>query len=196
MYRCERERNGNPLQYSCLENPMGSQRDATEQLNYDNIGVWELDHKESWARKELMLLNCGVRETFESPLDSRETKPVKPKRNQSWIFIVKTDAEAELPIIWPPDAKNWIIVKDPDAGKDWKHEEKGTMEDEMVGWHHWLNGHEFEQAPGVGDGQGSLACCSSWGRKELDITEWLNWKFYYFNLYHHLFTQLSWWLRQ
>jgi len=102
-------------------------------------------------------------------------KPVSPKGNQSWIFIGWTDAEAEAPILWPPDEKNWLIGKDPDAGKDWRQEEKGMTEDEMVGWHHWLEGHEFEQAPGVGDGQGSLACCSPWGCKELDMTEWLNW---------------------
>ena len=98
-----------------------------------------------------------------------------PKGNQTWIFIGRTDAEAETPILWPPDVKNWLIGKDPDAGKDWRQEEKGITEDEMVGWHHQLNGHEFEQALGVGDGQGSLACCSPWGRKESDMIEWLNW---------------------
>ena len=98
-----------------------------------------------------------------------------PKGNQSWIFIGRTDAEAEIPIIWPPDAKNWLIRKDPDAGKDWRWEKKGMTEDEMVGWHHWLSGHEFEQALGVGDGQESLACCSPLGLKESDVTEQLNW---------------------
>ena len=92
-----------------------------------------------------------------------------------WIFIGSTDAETETAILWPPGAKNWLIGKDPDAGKDWGQEEKGATEDEMVGWHHRLNGHEFEQAPGVGDRQGSLVCCSPWGRKESDMTEWLNW---------------------
>ena len=111
---------------------------------------------------------------LESPLDCNEIKPVNPKGNQSWIFVRRTDAEAEAPILWPPDAKNWLTGKDPDAGKDWR-QEKRTTEDETVGWHHWLNGHEFEQAPGVGDGQGSLACCSPWGCKELDKTEQLNW---------------------
>ena len=105
----------------------------------------------------------------------RRLQPVNPKGNQSWIFIWRTDAEAETPILWPSDAKNWLIWKDPDPGKDWRHEEKGMTEDEMVGWHHQLNGHEFEQVLGIGDGQGSLACCSSWGHKELDMTEQLNW---------------------
>ena len=98
-----------------------------------------------------------------------------PKGNQSWIFIGRTDAEAETPILWPPDAKNWLTGKDPDAGKDWRQEKKGTTEDELVRWHHQLDGHEFEQAPGVGDRQASLACCSPWGRKWSDTTEWLNW---------------------
>ena len=112
--------------------------------------------------------------TLESPLDCKEIKPVHPEGNQSWTFIGRTDAEAEAPILWPPDVKNWLIREVPDAGKDWRQEEKGMTEDEMGGWHHWLNGREFEQAPGVGDGQGSLVCCSPWGRKELDMTEQLN----------------------
>ena len=102
-------------------------------------------------------------------------RPVNPKGNQSWIFTGRTDAEAEAPILWPPDAKIWLIGKDPDSGKDWRQEDKGTTEDEMIGWHHGLNGHELEQALGVGDGQGSLACCSPWCHKESDTTEWLNW---------------------
>ena len=116
-----------------------------------------------------------LEKTLESPLDCKEIQLVHPKGNRSWIFIGMTDAEDETPILWPPDAKNWLIRKEPDAGKDWRQEEKGTTEDEMVGWHHWLNGHEFEQALGVGDGQGSPTCCSPWGHKELDRTEWLNW---------------------
>ena len=111
--------------------------------------------------------------TFESPLDCKETKLVNPKVNQSWIFIGRTDAEAEAQILWPPDVKSGLFRKDP-AGKDWRQEEKGMTEDKMVGWHHWLDGHEFEQAPGDGEGQGSLACCSPWGQKELDTTEQLN----------------------
>ena len=105
----------------------------------------------------------------------KEIQPVHPKGNQSWIFIRRTDAEVETPILWPPDMKSWLIWKDPDAGKDWRQEEKGTAEDEMVGWHHRCDGHELEQAPGVGDGQGGLVCCSPWGRKESDTTEWLKW---------------------
>ena len=127
------------------------------------------------SAKELMLLNCGVGEDSWVSLDSKEIQPVHPKGNQSGIFFGRTDAKAEAPILWPPDAKNWLIGKDPDVRKDWRPEEKGTTEDEMVGWHHWLNGHEFKKALGVGDGQGGLVCCSPWGHKELDMTEWLNW---------------------
>ena len=115
-----------------------------------------------------------LEKTLESPLDCKEIKPVNPKGNQPWIFIRRTDAEAETPVFWPPDVKSWFIRKDPDAGKDWRQEEKGMTQDEMVGWHHQLNGHEFEQAPGDGEGQGILACCSPWGHKELDTTEQMN----------------------
>ena len=120
-----------------------------------------------------MLLNCDAGVDCWIPLDCKEIKPVNAKGNKSGIDIGRTDAET--PILWPPDAKNWLIGKNPDAGKDWRWEEKGITEEEMVGWHHWLNEHEFEQAPRVGDGQGSLACCSLWGRKESDTTEQLNW---------------------
>ena len=134
---------------------------------------------DSWTikkAKELMLLNCGAGEDFWESLGLQgDLKPVYPKGNQSWIFIGRTDAETETPILCLPDAKNWLIGKDPDAGKDWRQEEKGMTEDEMVGWHHWLDGHEFEQALADGDGQGSLACYSPWGCKEPDMTEWLNW---------------------
>ena len=116
-----------------------------------------------------------LEKTLESPLACKEIQPVHPKGNQSWIFIGRTDAETETLILGPPDAKNWLIGKDHDAGKDWGQEEKGTTEDEMVGWHHWLNGHVFGWTLGVGDGQGGLACCGSWGRKESDTTERLNW---------------------
>ena len=117
-----------------------------------------------------MLLNCGVREVS---LDCKEIQPVNPKGNQSWIFIGRTDAEAETPILGPPDVKNWLIGKDPDAGKDWRRENEGTTEDKIVGWYHQLNGHESEQAAGAGDGQGGLECCSSWDHKESDtMSDW------------------------
>ena len=136
--------------------------------------MWELDCKESWALKNSCFWTVVLEKTLESPLDSREIQPVHPE-DQSWVFIGKTDAEAETPIIWLPDVKSWFIGKEPDAGKDWRQEEKGTTEDEMVGWHHQLNGHGFGWTPGVGDGQGGLVCYDSWGCKELDMTEWLNW---------------------
>ena len=116
-----------------------------------------------WALKNWFFLIMVLEKTLESPLDSKEIKPVSPKGNQHTIFTGRTDAEAKAPILWPPDVKSWLTGKDPDAGKDWRQKEKGTTEDEMVGWHHWLNGHEFEQAPGDGKGQGSLVCCSPWG---------------------------------
>ena len=125
-----------------------------------HVGMWELDHKESWALKYWCFWTVVLEKTLESPLDCKEIKPVNPKVNQSWIFSGKTDAKAETPILWPPDAKNWLIGKDSDAGKDWKQVEKGTTEDKMAGWHYRLDVHEFEQALGVGDGQGSLACFS------------------------------------
>ena len=124
--------------------------------------VWmsELDHKESWAWKNWCFWTMMLEKTLESPLECKETKPVNPKRNQSWIFIGRTDAKVETPILWPPDVNNWLTGKDTDAGKDWMQEEKRTTEDEMVGRHHWLDGHGFEQALRVGDGQGSLVCSS------------------------------------
>ena len=112
---------------------------------------------------------------LENPIDCKEVQPVHPKGDQSWVFLGRTDAKAETPVLWPPHVKSWLIGKDPDAGRDWGQEEKGTTEDEMVGWHHWLSGHEFGWTPGVGDGQGGLVCCDSWGRKESDRTELLNW---------------------
>ena len=135
--------------------------------------MWELDHKESCALKNCYFWTVVLEKTLESPLGCKEIKPLNPKGNQHWIFSGRTDVEAETPIFWPPAVKNWLLGKDPDAGKDWR-QENGTTEDEMVGWHHWLNGHESEQAPGVGDGQGGLACCSPWGCKQSDTTEQLN----------------------
>ena len=135
--------------------------------------MWELDHKESWPLKNWRFLNCGLEKTLESPLNSKEIKPVNTKRNQSWVFIGRTDVEAEAPILWPPDVKSQLTGKDPDAGKDWRQEERGMTEDKIVGWHHWFNGHE--QILGDGEGQGSLVYCSPWGCKESDTTERLNW---------------------
>ena len=116
-----------------------------------------------------------LEKTLESPLDCKEIQPVYPKWDQSWMFIGRTDVEAETPILWPPHVKSWLIGKDPDAGRDWGQEEKGTTEYEMAGWYHRLDAQEFGWTLGVGNGQGGLACCDSWGRKESDMTEWLNW---------------------
>ena len=140
-----------------------------------HVWTWELNYQESWALKNWCFYTVVLEKTLESPLDCKEIQPVHPKGDQSWMFIGRTDVEAETPILWPPDAKNWLIWKNPDVGKDWRREQKGMTEDEMLGWHLWPNGHEFKQYLGDGDGQGSLACCSPWGHKELDTTEWLNW---------------------
>ena len=152
----------------------GSQLNRTGQklqlwFSSSHVRIWELDYKESWALKNWYFWTVLLKKTLESPLDCKEIQPVHHKGNQSWIFIGRTDVKAETPILWPPDGKNWLTGKDPDAGKDWRREKKETTEDEMVGWHQQLNGHEFEQAPGVGDGQGSLACCSPWGHKQSDM---------------------------
>ena len=133
-----------------------------------------VDYKESWVLKNWCFWTVVLEKTLESPLDCKEIQPVNPKGDQSWVFIGRTDVEAKTPILWPPDAESWLIWKDPDAGKDWGQEEKGMTEDEMVGWHLWLNGHGFGWTPGVGDGQGGLACCGSWGHKESDMAERLN----------------------
>ena len=137
--------------------------------------MWELDYKESWALKNWCFWTMVLENTLEGPLDCKEIQPVHPKGDQSWLFIGRTDAEVETPILWPPDSKSWLIWKDPDAGKGWGQKEKGTTEDGMVGWHYRHNGHGFGWTPGVGYGQGSLACCSSWGCRESDMTERLNW---------------------
>ena len=131
--------------------------------------------EESWAPKNWCLWTVVLEKNLESPLDCKEIQPVYPEGDQSWVFIGRTGVEAETPILWPPDSKSWLIWKDPDAGKDWGQEEKGPTEDEMVGWHHQLNGHGFGWTLEVGDGQGGLVCCGSWSRKELDMTELLNW---------------------
>ena len=177
MYRPERFSGINPL-----SSPAASAKRKTnfsllllKLASSGHVWMWELDYKESWALKNWCFWTVVLEKTLESPLDYKEIQPVHPKGDQSWIFIGRTDAEAETPILWPPDAKSWLIWKDPDARKDWRQEEKGMTEDEMVGWHHWLSGHRFGWTPGIGDGQGGLACCGSWGHKESDTTERLNW---------------------
>ena len=133
------------------------------------VGLWRKP-----SAKELMLLNCGVGEDSWESLEL-QGDPTSPSKDQLWVFFGKNDAKAETPVLWPPHAKSWLIGKDSDAGRDWGQEEKGMTEDEIAGWHHWLDAREFEWTPGVGDGQGGLVCCSSWGCKESDMTEKLNW---------------------
>ena len=128
-----------------------------------HVWIWEVDHKEGWVPKNWCFQIVVLEKTLDSPLDSKKIKPVNPKGNQPWVFIGRTDAEAV--ILWSPDVKSQLIGKDPDVGKDWRQEEKGVTEDEMVGWHHWINGHEFEKTLGGSKGQESLACCSPWGTK-------------------------------
>ena len=163
---------------SVLKNRVEKQTSLWQQMSIyskfcfssSQVQMWELDHKESWAQKNWCFQTVVLEKTLESPLDCKEIKPVSPKGNQPWMFIGRTDAEAEAPIVWLPDVKSWLNGKNFDAGKDWGQEEKGATEDEMVGWHHQLNGHEFEQTPGDSEGQGNLVCCSSWVCKGLDTT--------------------------
>ena len=136
------------------------------------IRMWELDHKEGWVPNNWCFWTVVLEKILESPLNCKEIRPDDPKGNQPCIFIGRIDAQAEAPILWPPDVKSWLIIKDLDARKNWR-KEKGTTEDEMVGWYHRLNGHDFEQTPGDSEGQGSLVCCNSWGQKESDTTWWL-----------------------
>ena len=140
-----------------------------------HVWMWELDHKESWVLKNWCFWTVVLEKTLKSPLDYKEIQPVHSKGDQPWVFFGRNDAKAETPVLWPPHAKNWLTGKDSDAGRDREQEEKGTTEDEMAGWHHRLDGSEFEWTPGDGDGQGGLVCCDSWGRKESDTTEQLNW---------------------
>ena len=137
--------------------------------------MWELIYKESWEQKNRSFWTVVLEKTLESPLKCKDIQPVHSKGNQYWIFTGRTVAEGEAPILWPPDVKDWLIGKEPNAGNDWRQEEKGTTEDQMAGWRHQLNGHDFEWTLWVGDGQEGLACCNSWGRKESDTTEQLNW---------------------
>ena len=140
-----------------------------------HVWMWQLDYKESWAQKNWCFWTVVLEKTLESPLDCKEIQLVHSKGDQSWVFIGRTNVEAETPILWPPHAKSWLIWKDPDAGRDWGQKEEGMTEDVMVGWHHRLNGHGFGWTPGVGDGQGGMACCCWRGRKESNTTEQLNW---------------------
>ena len=137
--------------------------------------MWELEFEESCALKNWCFWTVVLEKTLESPLDCKEIQPVHSEGDQSWVFFIRNDAKPKTPVLWPPHANSWLIGKDSDAGRDWGQEEKGTTEDEMAGWHHRLDGHESKWTPGDGDGQGGLACCYSWGRKELDTTERLNW---------------------
>ena len=137
-----------------------------------HVWMWELDYEESWVPKNWCFWTVVLEETLESPLDCKEVQVVHPKGNQSWMFIERTDAEVETPILWPPDVKNWLTGKDPDAGKDWGQEEKGMTEDEVAGWHRRLNGHEFEQTQGDSEGQRSLACCHPWDRSQTGLRDW------------------------
>ena len=139
-----------------------------------HVWMWELDCEDSWVLTNWCFWAVVLEKTLESPLDCKEIQPVHPKGDQSWVFIGRTDAEVETPILWPPHAKSWLIGKDPNAGKDWG-QEKGTTEDEMAGWHHWLNVYEFGWTPGVGDGQGGLACCSSWEIDGETVTDLIFW---------------------
>ena len=138
------------------------------------VWMWQLNHKEGWVLKNWCFQVVVLEKTLESPLDCKEIQPVSPKGNQLWILTGRTDAEAEAPILWPPDVKSRLSGKDLDAGEDWGQEEKEVTQDEMVGWHYWFNGHEFEQTLGVGEGQWSLVCCSPWGHNDSDTTEWLS----------------------
>ena len=177
---CSNQGNGTPLQYSCLENSMdggawwatvhGVAKSQTRLSDFTftfhfHVWLWKLDHKEGWALKNWCFWTVVLEKTLDSPLDCKEIQPVHSEGDQPWDFFGRNDAKAETPILWPPAVKNWLIGKNPDAGKVWRQEEKGMTEDEMVGWHHQLDGHEFEQVPGIGDGQGSLACCNPWGHK-------------------------------
>ena len=140
-----------------------------------HVWMWELDCEESWALKNWFFWTVVFEKTIESPFDSKEIQPIHSEGDQPWVFFGRNDVKADTPVLWPPHVKSWLIGKDSDAGRDWGQEEKGMPEDEMAGWHHWLDGCDSEWILGVVDGQGGLACCDSWGCKELDRTERLNW---------------------
>ena len=159
---------------------------------FGHVWMWELHCEESWALKNWCFWTVLLEKTLASPLDCMEIQPVHPKRDQSCVFFGRADAKAEIPVLWPPHAKSWLIGKDSDAGREWGREEKGMIEGEMAGWHHRLHRREFEWTLGVGDGQGGLACCNSWGRKESDVTEWLNWT----ELYPKCYASYHNWLQE
>ena len=172
-----------------------SELEGWTDLGANHAWFWELDFKERWALKNWCFWTVVLEKTLESPLDSKEIPPVHPKGDLSWVFIGRTDVEAETPILWPPDAKSWLIWEDPDAGKDWGQEEKGMTEDEMAGWHHWLDGHEFEWTPGVGDGQGGWRAAvhgvtKSWTR----LSDWTELKLWRWG-YSMELPSLRWWSR-
>ena len=150
--------------------------------------MWELNYQESWVWMNWCFWTVVLEKTLESPLDCKGIQPVHSIGNQSWIFIGRTDAEVETPILWPPHVKSWLIGKDPDAGRDWR-QKKGAAEDEMVGWHHWFNGYDFEQTPGDSEGQVSFSSCCPWGGKESDMTEWLPLSLFNLELYRQ---EISW----
>ena len=151
------------------------------------VGLWR-----KLSTEELMLLNCGAGKDSWESLDCKEIQPVHSKGDQTWVFFGRNDAKVETPVLWPPHAKSWLIGKDTDAGRDWGQEEKGTTEDEMTGWHHRLDGLEFEWTPGDGNGQGGLACCDSWGRKESDTAEWLDWTELNWDKYQYICLGITW----
>ena len=147
---------------------------SSQSHGFSSSHIW-MDYEESWALKNWCLWTVVLEKSLERPLDCKGVQPVHSKGDQFWVFIGRTDAKAETPVLWPPHVKSWLIGKDPDAGKDWGQEEKGTTEDEMVGWHHWLDGHDFGWTLGVGNGQGGLGCCSPWGCKESGTTRLSDW---------------------
>ena len=161
-----------PCRWCCTDT-----RNSLSSFAYRLVPLFIYNHRliEGWAPKHCCSWTLVLEETLESPLDCKESQPVHSEGDQSWDFLGRNDAKAETPVLWPPHEKSWLIGKDFDAGRDWGQEKKGTTEDEMAGWHHWLDERESKWTPGVGDGQGGLAWCDSWGRKESDTTERLNW---------------------
>ena len=163
----------------CSSNKLSLMVYIANGFSSSHVWMWELEYKESWGPKNLCFWTVVLEKTLESPVNCKEIQPVHSE-DQPWMFFGRNDAKAEAPVLWLPHAKSWLIGKDSEAGRDWGQEEKGTTEDEMVGWHHRLDGREWTL--GVGDGQGGLVCCSSCSRKESDTTEWLNWTEWWLSL--------------